>query len=383
MNEMTRTIAADRTVHIDAGRIHRAKKAYCTRHVAVDDAACLITGDIAPQPGDLVLARVDRLGHHQKLELEDGRRAQMHEGEEIVVCFGNRYAPDQFEGLVGPDLSPCHLVAAGGVAATVKAANGRVRRATEITPLGLLADSRGKPLNLRDHTLPAIYPVAGVMPVIAVAGTSMNAGKTYTAAQLIRGLEQAGYRVGAAKITGTGAGGDRWQMQDAGATTVLDFTDLGHVSTYMLDPGTVETIYATLIGHLAQEHDVAVIEIADGLLQKETKALLGSPRFAATIDALVFCAADSMGAIAGARMLTAQNLPLAAVSGLLTRAPLAVKEVRGWIETPVIGSAALGTPEGGAAVWGHLLDAPVTRQPAIANEPVAARLADIEERIVG
>ena len=47
-----------------------------------------------------------------------------------------------------------------------------------------------------------------VTPVLIVAGTAMNAGKTTAAARLIKGLQRAGLRVGAAKVTGTGAGGD-------------------------------------------------------------------------------------------------------------------------------------------------------------------------------
>ena len=60
----------------------------------------------------------------------------------------------------------------------------------------------------------------------------MNSGKTTTAAHLIKGLVQAGLKVGAAKLTGTGAVGDIWLMQDAGANLVLDFTDTGFPSTY-------------------------------------------------------------------------------------------------------------------------------------------------------
>ena len=50
----------------------------------------------------------------------------------------------------------------------------------------------------------------------------MDAGKTQTATFLVRGMVTAGLRVGYAKVTGTGAGGDIWWLKDAGADPVLE-----------------------------------------------------------------------------------------------------------------------------------------------------------------
>jgi hypothetical protein len=102
---------------VPPNRLRRVKFAYTTRHVDHDAIAGLLTGALRPRAGDLVLARVDELGQHKRLELGDGRRSFLFPGDEIVVCYGNRYAPDQFEAEVPDDLSPCQLVAAGGVAA--------------------------------------------------------------------------------------------------------------------------------------------------------------------------------------------------------------------------------------------------------------------------
>jgi hypothetical protein len=41
----------------------------------------------------------------------------IHDFDAIIVAYGHRYAPDQFEAYVPEDLGPCHLVAGGGVAA--------------------------------------------------------------------------------------------------------------------------------------------------------------------------------------------------------------------------------------------------------------------------
>ena len=97
-------------------RLKQAKWAYTTRRINQDRLFQLLSGAVIPEAGDLVLARVEELGRHKRLELVSSRRATMFEGDEIVIVYGNRYAPDQFEGIVPDHLGRCRLVAAGGVA---------------------------------------------------------------------------------------------------------------------------------------------------------------------------------------------------------------------------------------------------------------------------
>ncbi len=324
-------------------RIHRAKKAYSVRRVLLDDADLrLSTG--CPRAGDLVLARVTQLGMHQHLESADGRRQRLWPGDEIIVAYGQRYAPDQFEAVIPDDLSPCHLVAGGGVAARVLTRHASVKPATQIEPLGLLANALGV-LNLRQASLgPAAHRRAPL--TVAVLGSSMNAGKTTTAAHVIAGLRRAGLRVGAAKITGTGAGGDRWLMQDAGAALTLDFTDMGYASTAGLAPEVVEQLLVDLSGHVASTGvDCAVIEVADGVLQRETSALVQSHLFAKYVDAVIFAAPDALSAIAGVAWLEQRALPVVAVSGVLTASPLATREAGAALRVPTCTADDLATPQ--------------------------------------
>jgi len=324
-------------------RLARAKFAYATRRMPREMVAGM-TADV-PRAGDLILARIDHLGHHTRLELPSGRRARLHPGDEIVVSMGNRYAPDQFEGLVPKDLGPCQLVAAGGIAATVEYKHDRAKNATRIQPLGLLVDDTGARLNLNRFAVAATAPTPRPL-TLAVAGTSMNAGKTTTVAHLVRGLTRSGLRVGAAKITGTGSGGDAWSMLDAGAETVVDFTDAGHASTYLLEPREIEQIAERLTGHLAaQGCEAVVIEIADGLYQRETAALLQSRSFRSLVDGMLFAGSDAMGTVAGVSWLRQHGWPVLGVSGKLTTSPLAVRETRQALDIPVLDIATLGNPE--------------------------------------
>jgi hypothetical protein len=313
------------------------KVAFSCRRVPRESMQQILSGDIRPRAGQLVLARVDRIRQHSRIELVNGRKSQLFRGDEVVLCYGNRYASDQFEGLVPDDLGPCHMVASGGLAAREVARSRAVRPATEITPLGLLADSEGNPLSLRQHHLETASPTAARPFTIAVVGSAMNAGKTTSAAHLVHGLRRAGVRVGYAKVTGTGSGGDYWKMLDAGAHRVLDFTDAGFVSTYKAPPHRLEQVLELLVGHLEKSGvSVAVLEIADGVFQEETAALMTSATARRLIDAYLLAATDSLSAESGTRWITQHQLPLLALCGTVNRSPLAVREVESQIGIPVL-----------------------------------------------
>ena len=195
---------------LSSERLAQAKRSYITQRFNLQQDDLRLLGNASPKAGDLVLARIERLGQHKRLEDPNGRRRFLHVGDEVLLCYAARYATDQFEAVVPEDLSPCQMVAAGGIAATCVNRHGKIRRATDIQPLGLVANTQGNPLNLQDVAHSPIRSTKIQPLTIGVLGTSMNSGKTTTAATLVRSLAQAGHKVGAGKITGTGSGGDIW-----------------------------------------------------------------------------------------------------------------------------------------------------------------------------
>src|SRR5262245_44509983 len=203
-----------RALSLEVERLRRAAWAFTTRRVPSNAAHGIFRDAGGPGAGDLVLARVDAIGHHRGLQLASGRRKTLFVGDEIVVGYGNRYAPNQFEAVVPQTLGPCHLVAGGGVAGKVLSWHARIARGpTEITPRGVLVDAQGRRVNLRDHALESARLAPPYPTTVAVVGTAMDSGKTESAAYLVKGLTLAGARVGYAKVTGTGAGGDLWLLK--------------------------------------------------------------------------------------------------------------------------------------------------------------------------
>lgn len=357
---------------IPDGALVAAKPSFTSRHVPAHAMRTLIRGAVRPRAGSLVLARVARIGSHQKLELTTGRRALLHLGDEIIAVYADRYAPDQFEAEVPMDLGPAQLVAAGGVVSSVVTKSDAMRRATDVTPVGLIGDEFGIPLSLADFAVPLRENGELRPPAVAVVGTSMNSGKTTVVHSLVVGTRAAGHVPGVTKVTGTGSGGDYWVMLDAGAR-MLDFTDAGLASTYRVDNGIIERTMAKLVDDLAGHGcDAVLIEIADGLYQQETAHLIESPGFRERIGGVIFAAADSMGAVAGVVRLRSLEIPVIGISGRVTRSPLAIKEIVGSCDVPVFGREELQNAGIAASLLG--LRAP----DAEASSAIPSSVADLE-----
>lgn len=324
----------------------RIKQGFVTRRAVLADFSGLVT-DRSPVAGDLMVAKVVRLGQHTRLQLASARRSLLYPEDRILVCYGNRYAPDQFEAAVPGNLGECHLVTAGGVAGRVLSRHPGLKPATLIRPEGLLTDARGVVINLRRYGMPvARLATTRRKPVIGVLGTSMNAGKTTTVAALVRGFSRAGLRVAAIKATGTASGNDLWAMEDAGADFALDFADMGYPSTYKVPAAEIEILLDRLLTCAGQsEIDVIVVEIADGLIHEETAALVCGSRFRAAVDTVIFCAGDALGARAGMDWLENRGIPVAGISGLVTASQLARQETQRATAMPVWSRDELADPE--------------------------------------
>ena len=196
---------------------------------------------------------------------------------------------------------------------------------TVVRPLGLVTDDQGHVINVDRYAL-ARHSIPSDMTVFGVFGVSMNAGKTTAAVSLAHGLSKAGYAVAGAKITGTGSFGDFLAFEDAGVQT-FDFTDAGLASTYRVPLERIEDGFETLLGHAAASGaKIAVVEISDGVFQKETAEILHASKIKDRLDGLMFAAPDALGSVCGVQIMYGYGLRPFAVSGMVTQSPLAVQE---------------------------------------------------------
>ena len=130
------------------------------------------------------------------------------------------------------------------------------------------------------------------------------------------------------KLTGTAYPKDKNLAYDMGACVAVDFTKYGYPSTYLRSEIELLNLYETLLSDvLAYQPEYVVIEIADGLFQRETRMLLNNSIFMSTIHQVVFSAGDSLAALHGVQTLQRWGMMPTALSGLFTASPLLMKEV--------------------------------------------------------
>lgn len=301
--------------------------------------------DKIPEPGDVIYGSVTRIGQHSSLENSSGRIHMIHDGTRAVFVFGNRYAPDYYEGLVPELMQPeVDLLARSGVVGTVRTKSSTVKDPTRIRVLGYVCDQDGSVLNTRSFPLIKPKMSSKKMPrsrMILVCGTSMNSGKSLAAVACCRVLATMGLTVRASKITGTASLKDILHMNDAGARPYADFSYLGYPSTYLLPEEEVINIFNHIdLRYANSPKNYWVVEFADGLIQRETSLLLRSTEVVSRIHKLIFCANDAFGAIGGLEILKERfGLTPDALSGVCSSSPLHVRELSGFTDIPVFNSA--------------------------------------------
>jgi hypothetical protein len=297
--------------------------------------------DRQPQVGDVMYGKVIRLGQHVELENKSGRIHRLNEGSTGIFVFGNRYAPDYYEGFIPTEITTkVDLLARSGLVGNVQVKNSSIGEPTQIKVLGYVCDGNGDVVNTRHYSL--IKPKKSEKKedrakLILVVGTSMNSGKSTSATACCWALTSMGYDVRASKVTGTASLKDILHMQDAGASIVNDFTHFGYPSTYLLAQLEVVKIFNDLdLKYANNPKNYWVVEIADGILQRETAMLLRSPDVRSRIHKLIFAAHDTFGAIGGLNVLKQEfDLVPDAISGVCSSSPLAIRELAEFTDIPV------------------------------------------------
>jgi len=297
--------------------------------------------DNYPQVGDLVYGKVQSVGQHTELENKLGRIHKINIGTKSIFVFGNRYAPDAYEALVPKDFSAeVDLHARSGIIGNVVNRNATMKDPTRIKILGYVVDVEQKIINTTDYCFVKPKNNDKLLPrskMILVVGTSMNSGKSRSCSAVTWALSSAGKRVRGTKVTGTASLKDILHMEDAGASNISDFSYFGYPSTYMLSEPEVLDIFNKLdLKYANNPNNYWVVEIADGILQRETMMLLNSDIVRSRIHKLVFAARDAFGAIGGVKILKEKfNLVPDAISGVCSSSPLTVLELMEHTKIPI------------------------------------------------
>ena len=319
------------------------KKTYICRSIKEFRVISDLPAGYIPQAGDVGIFEIVSLGKHKTVQGDEKRNVTIIPGDMIMAAFGTRYATAQFEGYLPKDLNEeLVILGAGGTIGTLASMHDRFAKTgpTSLKMIGLVANHKGEIINTKSLGKPGMLRFSGAAAaatkVILSLGSSMDSGKTTSAAYLVRGLKEAGYRVAFIKLTGTVYTKDCDLAKDLGAVVTSDFSDLGYPSTYMCGEHELLDLFESLLAQvLPFGPDYVVMEIADGLYERETKMLLTNPHFMSTIHKVIFSAGDSLSAVSGVRILNGWGIYPALLCGLFTTSPLLIKEVRENCTVPV------------------------------------------------
>lgn len=297
-----------------------------------------LSDDIPCEEGVLVAARImNNKSRYNQLELTSGRMATVNQGDVIVGALGHRKALRGYSGHLPTELEPGNIIQIlniGGVLGLCDSANPDVGPPFDCEVLGTvlsfpyLGERIGVPARAGAHSLTDDGIIdTGNVPVIAMAGTCMDSGKTAAACAIVGRLRHLGFNVAACKATGVSLRRDVLAMEDAGATDTMIFSDFGIVTTTSLNGPALTR--ALLTGLAKRRPDVIVLELGDGLLGAYgVEAILSDEAIRNSLTAVVLCANDPVSAWGGAKILREQfDIEPAVVTGPATDNDVGVQQI--------------------------------------------------------
>jgi len=272
-----------------------------------------ISTDIPSEEGVVIVVEVlTNKSTYNTLELTSGRMAKVGKGDIVVGALGHRRALFGYSGHVPPALAAgdvIQMLNIGGVLGVCDSVNPEKGRPFDCRVLGVvlhfpyLGERIGVPARAgyRPLAQDARRETHGI-PVVALAGTCMEAGKTAAACAIVSRMRHRGLTIDAFKATGVSLRRDVLAMEDAGARQSMIFTDLGVVTTTRANgPALTRTMLSELA---ASKPDVIVFELGDGILGAYgVDAILECADIRAALTAVVLSANDPVAAWGGVTLL--------------------------------------------------------------------------------
>jgi len=322
-----------------------------------------IAADIPSEEGVVVVVEVlNNKSTYNTLELTSGRMAKVGKGDIVVGALGHRKALFGYSGHVPPAVKPGDIIQMlniGGVLGICDSINPDKGKPFDCRVLGVvlhfpyLGERIGVPARVGHKPLDfdAKLDTRGV-PVVALAGTCMEAGKTAAACALISRMRHRGLVIDAFKATGVSLRRDILAMEDSGARRSAIFTDLGIVTTTKINgPALTRTMLTDLS---TGKPDVIVFELGDGILGTYgVDAILECPDIRAALTGVILSANDPVAAWGGVKLLRERfGIEPCVVTGPSTDNQVGVE-----IITSQLGVAAFNAITHGAALGDCVIEA--------------------------
>ena len=305
----------------------------------------IATDDLPSEEGVVVVVEIlSAKANYNTIELTSGRMAKVNKGDIVVGALGHRKALFGYSGHVPPKLAAgdvIQMLNIGGVLGICDSANPDKGKPFDCRVLGVvltfpyLGERIGVPARAgyRKLDLAATLDPQGV-PVVALAGTCMEAGKTAAACAMVSRMRHRGLVVDCFKATGVSLRRDILAMEDAGARHSMIFTDLGIItSTPAVGPALTRTMITELA---AKKPDVIVFELGDGILGAYgVDAILDCDDIRGALTGVVLSANDPVAAWGGVKLMRERfKIEPCAVTGPATDNAVGVDIIRDQMGVP-------------------------------------------------
>ncbi|HRP06920.1 MAG TPA: hypothetical protein PLL69_00400 [Gemmatimonadales bacterium] len=309
-------------------RLDRIASSTRNAHLAEE----VIVGDqIVAAEGYILAVRIlEDKSTYNTLEDPTGRMVALRAGDILAGTLGARRALRGYAGEVPASIAvgdTIEVLNLGGILGRCTSVNPDIGPPFKAEVLGAvlsfpeLGDRVGRPAHIRDAAIPPAESLGGSVPVVYIAGTCMNAGKTVAATELVRGLTRKGYRVGAVKLTGVSLMRDALSMRDAGAVAALTFNDAGAASTRAgMTVPVARGLINTLLSPNGARPEVIVAELGDGILgEYGVQDILRADDLTDLGAAWVMAAPDPVGCWGARELMRDQfHLPITVITGPAT-----------------------------------------------------------------
>ena len=320
------------------------------------------TTDIPCEEGVVLVVEIlTNKSTYNTLELTSGRMAKVAKGDVIVGALGHRRALFGYSGHIparveaGDVLQVLNIGGVLGVCDSVNPDRGQpfdCRVIGCVLQFPFLGERIGVPARVGHRRLDLDAPLdTHGVPVVALAGTCMEAGKTAAACSIVSRMRHRGLAVHAFKATGVSLRRDILAMEDSGARRSMIFTDLGIVTT---TAASGPALTRTMLTEMTQGRpDVVVFELGDGLLGAYgVEAILAADDIRRSLSAVILSANDPVAAWGGVKLLREKfGIEPCAVTGPATDNAVGV----GIIEEQM-GVRALNAMSSGAALGDHIIE---------------------------
>jgi hypothetical protein len=312
-----------------------------------------VAADIPPEEGVVVVVEIlDNKNTYNTLELTSGRMAKVGKGDIVAGALGHRKALFGYSGHVPDSVKPGDIIQMlniGGVLGICDSANPEKGKPFDCRVIGgvlhfpYLGERIGVPARVGERALDINAPLdtRGV-PVVAIAGTCMEAGKTAAACAIVGRMRHRGLLIDVFKATGVSLRRDILAMEDAGARRALIFTDLGIVTTTRANgPALTRTMLTELA---AGKPDVIVFELGDGILGTYgVDAILESADIRSVLSAVLLSANDPVAAWGGVKLLRERfGIEPCAVTGPSTDNEVGVEIITSQMQVPAFNAMSNG-----------------------------------------